>query len=191
LFEAISRLDPEGCLPVVGVEPSEIATLRDEFLDFFPGDQKVRALSKRAWMVDEFLVRPGPDGIPRVSHLNSGTSGNGHPPVKVLLHGHCYQKAQPPSEDGYPTGVPATVSMLQALGYQVEVVDSGCCGMAGAFGYEAEHYDLSVKVGELALFPTVRKSDAEAIVVAAGTSCRSQIKDGTDREAVHPICLVG
>jgi Fe-S oxidoreductase len=184
-------MDPTGSLPVVGVEPSEIATLRDEFLDFFPGDQKVKRLSRRAWMVDEFLVRPGPDGVPRISHLKSRTLRDGHPPGKVLLHGHCYQKAQPPAEDGYPTGVPATVAMLQALGYQVEVVDSGCCGMAGAFGYEAEHYDLSVKVGELSLFPAVRKSDSEVVVAAAGTSCRSQIQDGTGREALHPVCLIG
>lgn len=122
---------------------------------------------------------------------NYNRQAYGHPPDKVLLHGHCYQKAQPPAEDGYPTGVPATVAMLQALGYQVEVVDSGCCGMAGAFGYETEHYDLSVKVGELSLFPAVRKSDPEVVVAAAGTSCRSQIKDGTAREAVHPVCLIG
>jgi Fe-S oxidoreductase len=107
-----------------------------------------------------------------------------------LLHGHCYQKAQPPAGDGFPTGVPATVAMLKALGYDVELIDAGCCGMAGAFGYEAEHYDLSARVGELALFPAIRKSGAGALIAAAGTSCRSQILDGTARQAVHPVCLI-
>jgi Fe-S oxidoreductase len=107
-----------------------------------------------------------------------------------LLHGHCYQKAQPPAPDGYPSGVSATLAMLKAVGYEVELIDSGCCGMAGAFGYETEHYDLSMQVGELGLFPAIRATGGETIIAAAGVSCQAQIQDGTQREAVQPIRLV-
>jgi FAD/FMN-containing dehydrogenase/Fe-S oxidoreductase len=185
----IRRLDPQGRLPVVGVEPSEIYTLRDEFPDLFPGDEYVKGLSQRAWMVDEFLVRPGADGQPRVAQL-AQVENAGMPHRQVWLHGHCYQKAQPPAGDGYATGVAATSAMLRQCGYQVQVIDAGCCGMAGAFGYEAEHYSVSMQVGELALFPALRQAPPEVIVAAAGTSCRSQILDGAAREAIHPICLV-
>jgi Fe-S oxidoreductase len=108
----------------------------------------------------------------------------------VLLHGHCYQKAQPPAADGFPTGVSATVAMLEAAGYQVQVIDSGCCGMAGAFGYEAEHYALSMQIGELSLLPAVRAAPDEIIIAASGISCQSQIEDGTTRAAKHPVTLI-
>jgi Fe-S oxidoreductase len=112
----------------------------------------------------------------------------------VYLHGHCYQKAQPPREDGYPVGVAASKKALELCNYQVKVVDSGCCGMAGAFGYESEHYKLSMQVGEIALFPSLRaaseESDKEPIVAATGVSCRSQIEDGTGQIPLHPIQLI-
>jgi Fe-S oxidoreductase len=108
----------------------------------------------------------------------------------VLLHGHCYQKARPPAADGYPVGAAASLAALQAVGCRASLVEAGCCGMAGAFGYEAEHYALSMQVGELALFPAVRQSAQEVIVAAAGTSCRQQILDGTGRRAVHPVELL-
>lgn len=189
LLSVIQRLDPLGYLPIVGIEPSEIATFRDEFLDFFPADEGVKKLAQRAWMIEEFLIRPGVDGHPRLNQLTAGKQ----PPQskgKVLLHGHCYQKAQPPAADGFPTGVPATVTLLETLGYQVELVDAGCCGMAGAFGYEQEHYEVSMKVGELALFPAIRSTTPDTIVAASGTSCRSQIEDGVGRVAIHPVCLI-
>jgi FAD/FMN-containing dehydrogenase/Fe-S oxidoreductase len=186
LVEAIRVLDPEGKLPVVGVEPSEIFTLRDEYRDFFPDDPYVSELSRRAWMVDEFLVRPGENGKPRINHLKNGKADG----KRILLHGQCYQKVQPPADDGFPTGALATIAMLEAVGYQVEMIESGCCGMAGAFGYEAEHYELSMKIGEQAVFPAVREADEEIIVAASGTSCRSQIKAGAERVSVHPITLV-
>lgn len=192
LLKSIRAADPQGRLPVIGVEPSEILTLRDEFLDFFPDDEYVKRLAGRAWMEDEYIIRPDETGkTPLQKALERRgaaipSSKNG----KVLLHGHCYQKAQPPAEDGYPSGVAATTTMLQAAGYSVEVVDSGCCGMAGAFGYESEHYDLSMQVGELALFPAVRAAGDGVIIAAAGTSCRSQIQDGTQKMAVHPITII-
>jgi Fe-S oxidoreductase len=110
-----------------------------------------------------------------------------------VLHGHCYQKAQPPAADGYATGVGATVMMLTAAGYAVEVIDSGCCGMAGAFGYENEHYDTSLKVGELVLLPALRaarEKDENVLLAASGVSCQAQIEDGLGEPPQHPISLV-
>ncbi len=193
LVEAIYRLDPQGVLPIVGIEPSEIYTLKDEFLDLLPDDPRTVSLAERAFMVDEFLIRPGDDGTPRISTIANAQSKKQLPLPKVLLHGHCYQKAQPPSADGYPVGVTATVAALKAIGYTVEVIDDGCCGMAGAFGYEAEHYELSMKVGELAMLPAIRVAiDRESVIIIAapGISCRSQIEDGAGIEPVHPVELL-
>ncbi len=182
VIRAIDKLDPAGKLPIVGLEPSEIYTLRDEYLDFFPGDQRVEGIARRAWMIDEFLVRQ-PACQAQLSSVH-------RPLSPVLLHGHCYQKAQPPADDGMPVGVEATTTLLTAIGCAVSVVEAGCCGMAGAFGYEAEHYELSMQVGELVLLPRVRDAGEGVIVAACGTSCQAQIEDGAARQAVHPIRLV-
>jgi FAD/FMN-containing dehydrogenase/Fe-S oxidoreductase len=188
LVDEIIKLDPEGRIPVIGLEPSEIYSLKDEFIDFLPTNQYVKGLAERAFMIDEYLIRSGSDGNIRLSRFatnkvidNSGTN--------VLLHGHCYQKAQPPAKDGFPAGVNATAAMLKSVGYTVTTIDDGCCGMAGAFGYEAEHYDVSLQVGELALLPAIRSSES-SLIAAAGISCQSQILDGTGRRAYHPISLV-
>jgi FAD/FMN-containing dehydrogenase/Fe-S oxidoreductase len=186
LIDEIQQVDPQGLLPVIGLEPSEIFTLRDEFQDFFPDDPWVAALSDRAYMIDEFLVRPGRNGLLRLPKIEKKSENTR---TDVLLHGHCYQKAQPPAKDGYPTGVEATQVMLQNSGYSVKTIKDGCCGMAGAFGYEAEHYTLSMKVGALTMFPAIASS-GDAIICAAGISCKSQIEDGTGKQAVHPITLV-
>ena len=183
LLNAIGELDPEGRIPIIGIEPSEIYTLSDEYPDFFPTDESVIQLGKRAWMIDEFLIRED-----RLKACFSSLPATKLP--NIILHGHCYQKARPPANDGDPVGVDASVALLEALGYPVEVIDAGCCGMAGAFGYEAEHYHLSMQVGELALFPAVRAADTDAVVAASGVSCQSQIEDGAGREAVHPITIV-
>ncbi len=188
LIDEIHRLDPSGRLPVIGLEPSEIYTLKDEYPDFFPGSEQVQALAQRAFMIDEFLVRPGGDNLPRMARCFSRESSTVNK-TYVLFHGHCYQKAQPPAEDGYPTGVAASSGMLEQAGYAVQVIDDGCCGMAGAFGYESEHYDVSMQVGQLALFPAILAS-GEKLVSAAGISCQAQILDGTGRRAFHPITLV-
>jgi FAD/FMN-containing dehydrogenase/Fe-S oxidoreductase len=181
MIDAICRADPEGNCPIVGLEPSEIYTLRDEFLDFFPEDSRVSGIAERTWMIDEFLLRAN-----KLS-LFPALSG------KVILHGHCYQKSRPPAADGLPTGVGATIELLKVAGYQVEVVDDGCCGMAGAFGYEAEHFDISKRVGGLVLFPSLmelKQEDQEVFVTAPGVSCRAQIEDGTGCATLHPIQLV-
>jgi FAD/FMN-containing dehydrogenase/Fe-S oxidoreductase len=189
LLDAIRKLDPEGRLPVLGIEPSELYTLRDEFLDLLPERQaEVASLASRAWLVDEFLVRPGIDGESPILRITKLLRENS---VKVSLHGHCYQKAQPPVADGFPVGQFASAELLKAAGYEVEIIPSGCCGMAGAFGYEAEHYEVSMQVGELVLLPAVRQAwESGQGIAAVGTSCRSQIADGTNVNAQHPIVLV-
>jgi FAD/FMN-containing dehydrogenase/Fe-S oxidoreductase len=192
LIDEVDRLDPENLLPVVGVEPSEILTLRDEYHDLFPGEdilERVDTLASRSYSIEEFIMRPGLNGEPRMLRIVKHEGKNSEK-TQVLLHGHCYQKAQPPAPDGYPSGVSATLAMLEAVGYDVKLIDAGCCGMAGAFGYETEHYDLSMQVGELGLFPAIRATGAGTIIAAAGVSCQAQIQDGTQREALHPIRLV-
>ena len=190
LITAIKKLDPTGKYSVIGIEPSEIYTLKDEFMDFFPEDPYVHDLSQRSWMADEFLLRPELNGQPRVSKLTlSDTTSK----IKVLLHSHCYQKAQPPAEDGFPTGTSATVKLLETFKFNVELIEAGCCGMAGAFGYESEHYAFSQKVGELSLFPTIREhqnNTEQFIVSVSGVSCHTQIEDGTSIKPIHPMQLV-
>jgi Fe-S oxidoreductase len=188
LVDEIEKIDPTGNLPIIGLEPSEIYTLKDEYIDLLPHDGRMEALAQRAFMIDEFLVRPDDNGSPRLLKLISQNHIR-YKRTDVLLHGHCYQKAQPPAKDGYPNGVAATVAMLEGVGYSVTTIDDGCCGMAGAFGYEAEHYSISMQVGELSLIPTINGS-SKSIVAASGISCKSQIEDATGRKAVHPISLL-
>lgn len=191
LVKSINRLDPDRKMAVIGVEPSEIYTLRDEYPDLLPGDESVLALAQRSWMIDEFIIRPSLNHQIRLNKiLEKNNKILESPKTTVLVHGHCYQKAQPPAADGYPVGAFATIEMLKALGYEVKLIDSGCCGMAGAFGYESEHYELSVRVGELGLLKEVRKAEASVIIAASGVSCQAQILDGTGRQAIHPIQLV-
>jgi FAD/FMN-containing dehydrogenase/Fe-S oxidoreductase len=188
LLSEIYLQDPEGIIPVVGIEPSEIYTLREELPDLFPGDITVINLAHRTWMLDEFLIRPGSTGIPRYKQLFPDQESA----LKrsVYVHGHCYQKSRPPSNDGYAVGEQATAQLLKAGGYEVHLIKSGCCGMAGAFGYEEEHYAVSMAIGDLSLFPALRELPQDAIVAAAGTSCRSQIVDGTGCKAYHPYVLL-
>jgi FAD/FMN-containing dehydrogenase/Fe-S oxidoreductase len=188
LIESVEKIDPDGKLPVIGIEPSEIYTLKDEYLDLFPHEYRFEALAERAFMIDEFLIRSSQDRISRLSRITEDY-GIQAPTKEVLLHGHCYQKAQPPAADGFPAGVAASVLMLEAVGYNVKTIDDGCCGMAGAFGYENEHYSLSMQIGEQALFPAVRSS-GESIIATVGVSCKSQIEDGTGYPCIHPISLV-
>jgi FAD/FMN-containing dehydrogenase/Fe-S oxidoreductase len=188
LVDEIRRVDSTGKLPVIGLEPSEIYTLKDEYIDLLPDDGSVEELSQRAYMIDEFLLRPGTNGSPRLSRFIP-KDGSDYNRTGVLVHGHCYQKAQLPAKDGFPIGVAATVTMLENVGYSAKAIDDGCCGMAGAFGYEAEHYSVSMQVGELALIPTI-KGSSNQIVAASGISCKSQIEDGTGCRAFHPISLL-
>jgi FAD/FMN-containing dehydrogenase/Fe-S oxidoreductase len=161
--------------PLIGIEPSAILTFRDEYHDLLSGELKenAKALAKNALMFDEFIMREVEAGKIDSSIFTSE-------PAHVKLHGHCHQKA-------LSTTGPTKAMLSLPANYQVEEMKTGCCGMAGSFGYEKEHYDLSMKIGELVLFPEVRNSDSETIIAAPGTSCRHQIKDGTGKTALHPI----
>jgi len=190
LLKDIQTLDPEGKMPIVGLEPSEIYTLRDEYRDFFPDDEQVRRIAERTFTIEEFLVRPDGNGRVRSEKLlyKKNTS-----PEKVLYHGHCYQKAQPPAADGFPNGVAASEKLLKAAGYSVQIIEDGCCGMAGAFGYESEHYEFSLRVAELTLLPSIRNAklaDPANLISASGVSCHAQIQDSSGIEPLHPIELI-
>lgn len=186
LLDAVQRLDPQGRLPLVGIEPSEVYVIHDELGDLLPERrEEVRALAARSWLVEEFLLRG--EGEPRAARLQALLDADA-PTETVHLHGHCHQKARPPAADGLPVGQAADAALLERLGYTVEVIPSGCCGMAGAFGYEREHYHLSQQVGELVLFPYLRQH-AQGSVAAPGASCRAQIADGVGRAADHPLVL--
>jgi FAD/FMN-containing dehydrogenase/Fe-S oxidoreductase len=192
LLGAIRRLDPHGTLPIVGLEPSELYTLRDEFQDLLPArENEVRSLASRSWLIDEFLIRQGSDKKKRYLRItNILNQANGLDKQKIMLHGHCYQKTQPPASDGFPIGQNASAELLKTFGYEVEIIPSGCCGMAGAFGYETEHFDVSMQVGEMVLLPAVRQAkESGKNIAAVGTSCRSQIADGADVLAQHPVIL--
>jgi Fe-S oxidoreductase len=160
----------ERSVPVIGLEPSCLLGLRDEFLSMAPGVESAE-LAMNAFLLEEFLAREHDAG-----RLNLRLAPL--PEKKALLHGHCHQKAF----DAMPA-VRKTLGLVPGL--EVEVIESSCCGMAGAFGYEAAHYDVSMKMAELALLPRVRKAAAGELIVADGTSCRHQIRDGSGRPAVH------
>ena len=157
-------------IPVVGLEPSCLLTLRDEFGVLLPGERTVR-LARQALLLEEFLVREQTAGN-LIWNLSNAAGRH------VLVHGHCHQKAF-----GTMESMRAALELVPGL--EVEVIDSGCCGMAGAFGYDAGHYAVSTAMGEASLLPAVRKADAGVTVVANGTSCRHQIRDGARREPVH------
>jgi Fe-S oxidoreductase len=164
-------------VPVVGVEPSCLLTLRDEYPALFPDDPDIQALAAATRLPEELLVQDIAAGRLIVPPDNS-LSGR-----RILFHGHCHQKAL--------AGTAATVALLRSIpGAEVVEVDAGCCGMAGSFGFEAEHYELSMRVGELRLFPAVRAEAAQTIIAATGVSCRQQIEHGTGRPARHPLEIV-
>jgi FAD/FMN-containing dehydrogenase/Fe-S oxidoreductase len=157
-------------VPVVGLEPSCLLGLRDEWLAMLPGT-RVAGVASNAFLFEEFLSREREAGRLelRLKPL---------PQKKALLHGHCHQKAF-----GAMSAVRNVLSLIPGL--DVEPIESSCCGMAGSFGFEAEHYDISMKMAELSLLPRLRRSDPDTLVVADGTSCRHQIRDGAAREALH------
>ena len=161
--------------PLVGVEPSAILTFRDEYVDLvdLPQLEMAQELAKNSLLIDEFIAR-------EIANGNISKASFSKESRLIKLHGHCQQKAWA-----------AMDSSKQILAfpenYKVEVIPSGCCGMAGSFGYEKKHYELSMQIGELVLFPEVRKQAKNVIISATGTSCRHQIKDGTSKKALHPI----
>src|SRR6185295_12670881 len=159
--------DIEAGTPIVGLEPSCVAVFRDELIHLFPEDQDAQRLSRRTFLLSEFLAQESAHlSLPRLRR-------------KAIVHGHCHQKAVLRMDD--------MERVLRDLGLDVEMLDSGCCGMAGSFGFEAgERYAVSMKVGEQVLLPAVRQAAPDALVVASGFSCREQIAQGTGRRALHP-----
>jgi FAD/FMN-containing dehydrogenase/Fe-S oxidoreductase len=161
--------------PLIGIEPSAILTFRDEYPDLAAPEllESAQSIARNTFLIDDFLAREADRGI-------IGSSQFTQEKRAVLLHGHCQQKAL--------SSVAGSVKILSLpANYTVSTVPSGCCGMAGSFGYEREHYAISQQIGELVLLPAVRKQDGSVIIAAPGTSCRHQIKDGTGRKALHPV----
>ena len=168
-MEALKPFVEKG-VPIVGLEPSCLLTLRDEYLVLFPGDES-KELAENSFMLEEFLAKEL--GLDRLD-----LDLQALPHKQVLLHGHCHQKAF------------AVLSPVQEIlelipGLEVKTIDSSCCGMAGSFGYEKEHYEESMEMGSISLFPAVQAAEDDVLVVADGTSCRGQILHGTGRQAIH------
>jgi Fe-S oxidoreductase len=163
--------------PIVGCEPSCLMTLRDEHRSLLPDDPKVTDISGRVHQVEELLATAIKEGRLPLRE-DSWLAGR-----RLLYHGHCHQKAE--------VGTAATVGLLSLIpGVEVEEVDAGCCGMAGSFGFESEHYEVSMTVGKDRLFPAVTAEPDSTVVVASGVSCRQQIFHGAQRDAWHPVQLV-
>jgi Fe-S oxidoreductase len=157
-------------VPILGVEPSCLLTLRDELPVVVKGEA-VPAIKEQSLLLEEFLAGEARRGTLKLPFRENGKR-------EAFLHGHCHQKAL--------GTMPDVVAALQLVpGLSVKVIESSCCGMAGAFGYETDHYDVSMRMADRSLLPAVRSAPPEALIVADGTSCRHQIEDGAGRPAVH------
>ncbi|HEA29307.1 MAG TPA: FAD-binding oxidoreductase, partial [Leeuwenhoekiella sp.] len=162
--------------PLVGIEPSAILSFRDEYPRLVKDVAAAKVLAKNSLLIEEFLDQELQNGTINASSFTTE-------PRKLKIHGHCHQKAL--------ASIAPTFRLLNLpVNFKPTIIPSGCCGMAGSFGYEEEHYEVSMQVGEQTLFPAVRKASPETIIAASGTSCRHQIKDGTSREALHPISIL-
>ena len=150
-------------VPVVGLEPSCVAAFRDELPNLFPHDEDAQRLAGQTLLLSEFLERQNYEP-PRLD-------------APATVHGHCHHKAV--------LGMDAEIALMQRMGIDVEVLDSGCCGMAGSFGFAADHYDVSMRVGERVLLPAVRELDRDRLLVTDGFSCREQIEQSTGRSPIH------
>ena len=161
--------------PLIGIEPSAFLGFRDEVPDLVPAHLigAAKTLAKHALLIDEFVAREADRGGIRNEAFTQQ-------PRAIKLHGHCHQKA-------LASLTPTLTALELPVNYKVQVIPSGCCGMAGSFGYEEEHFKVSMQIGELVLLPAVRSAPAETIIAAPGTSCRHQIKEGTGRIALHPV----
>jgi Fe-S oxidoreductase len=151
-------------IPVVGLEPSCVSVFRDELKRVFPYDEDAQRLSKNAMTISEFLVEHSQFEFPKVNR-------------KAIVHGHCHDKAV--------MKMKCEADLFKKIGLEFEILDSGCCGMAGSFGFESEHFEISEKVGERILLPRVRETPQENFVIAEGFSCREQIEQLANRRALH------
>jgi Fe-S oxidoreductase len=179
VLDAIKTLDRGAGFSIVGCEPPEIYCLKHEYVNLLPERRmEIESIVKNVWLMDEFVLRVDTQDLLKQA---------GGKKEKITFHPHCHQRAEGLADDGLPSGTSASVEMLQRAGFDVDLIDAGCCGMAGTFGYDAEHYELSMQVGELGVLPKVRGADC---VVSTGSACRIQIKHGTGLEAKHPLELV-
>ena len=175
LYRFFSR---EKAFPIVGLEPSAVYSVCDEFprLVEKSAESAARELGARSMLVEHFLAQQAQAGLVTAAQFVDT-------PLSIALHGHCHQKAHDLTrESAFALSIPR--------GHTVSLLSGGCCGMAGSFGYEVEHYEVSQKIGELVLYPTVRALPTHAVVAAPGTSCRHQIHDGTGKKALHPIAIL-
>ncbi len=173
LQEIIQNLRQEirAGIPIVGLEPSCVAVFRDELINLFPFDEDAKRLNQQTFSLSEFLEKKVENY--QVPQLSS----------HAIVHGHCHHKSLIKMENEQ--------KILQKMGLQFEILDSGCCGMAGSFGYErGERYSVSIKVGEEVLMPAVRKTPKETLIIADGFSCRNQISGGSERHAIHMAELI-
>jgi len=162
--------------PLIGIEPSAILTFRDEYIRLADDKNAAKTLSKNTFTIEEFFQRE----IEKENIISNQFNNN---VASIKIHGHCHQKSL--------SNMHASFTMLNLpKNFKVTLINSGCCGMAGSFGYEKEHYDLSMQVGEDSLFPKIRNTDPKVHIVASGTSCRHQILDGTKRKSHHPISIL-
>ena len=183
VLDALARLDPDVALPVVGIEPPELYSLKNDYVSLLPARrEEIARRAAKTWLLEEFLVRS--EAFARWRALHLPTAG------ALKFQPHCHQRAEAPAADGLPNGSAATVELLRVCGYTVDVLDTGCCGMAGTFGYDAEHYELSMQVGALKLFPQVRAA-GDAQIVCTGAACRIQVEQGTGVDATHPLLMLG
>lgn len=159
--------------PIIGLEPSAILSLRDEYIDLVPDKSSAKTLAANTFTFEEFIAN-------EIDKGNINSSSFTTQEKEVHIHGHCYQKAL--SSMSYSK---KALSVIK--NYKLRLIPSGCCGMAGSFGFEKEHYPYSIKMAELSLLPHIRKQDIKTLIMASGTSCRHQIKEGVNRKAIHPV----
>ena len=169
ILQSLDREIDAG-VPIVGLEPSCVAVFRDELVNLFPNDFRARRLSAQVFSFGEFLST-------HIDRLPATSASATRLPVRALVHGHCHQKAL--------FGMESDRQVFDRLGVDYQIVDSGCCGMAGSFGFECDHYDVSQAVGERRLLPAVRAASPDTVIVADGFSCREQIAQATGRHALH------
>ena len=166
----------EKGLPIIGLEPSAILTFRDEYRRFGINTELVDLIAAQSFLIEEFLAKEIELGVINEDYFDATSR-------TIKIHNHCHQKAL--------SNQKVTFDILNLpKNHSVSIISSGCCGMAGSFGYEAEHYSISMQIGELKLFPAIRKSEGEVIIAANGTSCRHQIYDGTAKTAKHPVTIL-
>ncbi|GGW64070.1 FAD/FMN-containing dehydrogenase [Winogradskyella epiphytica] len=162
--------------PLIGIEPSAILTFKDEYIRLADNKESAKLIAKHTYLIEEFIQQEIQNGNIRSEQFTTEARA-------IKFHGHCHQKALSNQKSSFDI-------LNLPKNYKVTIIPSGCCGMAGSFGYEKEHYEVSMQIGEQTLFPAIRKASEDTIIAANGTSCRHQIADGTNRKAVHPVSIL-